>query len=196
MNMETIYVTSDLHFFHRNILRFQPNRRFSSIDEMNEYIVKHINTTVKPGEVLYHLGDLSFANAVVTNRLLSRITCDVRLIFGNHDQNLVESIRGLPNFSIIGTEKRIKHQDSEGVFHEVYMHHFPWQVWNKSHHGSMHIHGHCHGSLDQRNAGRRADVGFDTTDITGKAESRIFNLTEVIDVLRKKEIVNSRKYGE
>lgn len=192
------YVTSDLHFFHKNILKFQPNRQYASVDEMNEYIVNHINSVMDPlgpDVGLYHLGDLSFGRPDQTRKLLSRIKCNVYLLYGNHDSNLADSIEGLSNFHIVGTERRLKCEDSGGKLHDVYMHHFPWQVWNKSHHGSLHIHGHCHGSLDQSNAGRRADVGFDTTDITGKHENRIFSLVEVVDALSKKDIVTGRKYG-
>ena len=43
-----IYLTSDLHFNHANILKYEPESRpFSSIEEMNEVIIQNWNEVVK-----------------------------------------------------------------------------------------------------------------------------------------------------
>ena len=43
------------------------------------------------------------------------------------------------------------------------MSHYSMQVWNKSHHGSIHLFGHSHGSL--KGIGRSMDVGIDTNNL-------------------------------
>jgi calcineurin-like phosphoesterase family protein len=37
--------------------------------------------------------------------------------------------------------------------------HYAYEVWNKSHHGSIHVHGHSHGKLPTK-LKNRVDVGF------------------------------------
>ena len=55
-----IYLTSDLHFNHMNILKYEPESRpFSSIEEMNEVIIQNWNEVVKISDTVYVLGDMS-----------------------------------------------------------------------------------------------------------------------------------------
>jgi calcineurin-like phosphoesterase family protein len=44
----------------------------------------------------------------------------------------------------------------------IYLSHYALRTWRNSHHGSMHLHGHSHGSLPRW--GRSRDVGFVTED--------------------------------
>jgi calcineurin-like phosphoesterase family protein len=89
-----IYFISDTHFFHANILKFVDDKDnlirpgFENVEHMNEVIVTKWNTRVKPGDHVYHLGDVAFK---VTERnddlhkLLSRLNGKKRLVVGNHD---------------------------------------------------------------------------------------------------------------
>lgn len=88
--MRNIFVISDTHFFHKNILGFlkedgTPVRPgFSSVEEMNETIIDRWNKTVKPDDIVYHLGDFTFGNKKnipIANRLFGK----KRIILGNHD---------------------------------------------------------------------------------------------------------------
>ncbi len=54
--MEREFFISDLHFDHKNIIRYC-NRPFSSVDEMNHFIVNTWNRTVDLGDTVYFLGD-------------------------------------------------------------------------------------------------------------------------------------------
>lgn len=53
--MGKIYLTSDCHFNHLNIIKL--GRPFSSIEEMNETIVSNWNDTVGEEDTVYVLGD-------------------------------------------------------------------------------------------------------------------------------------------
>ena len=58
-----IWVTSDTHYNHAAILGFidyqgQRVRDFASVEEMNECLLDSWNSVVKPGDLVYHLGDV------------------------------------------------------------------------------------------------------------------------------------------
>ena len=89
--MPDIWVTSDTHFNHVNILRFTDDdgnftRKFSSVDEMNEIMIDRWNSRVKPGDKVYHLGDVLFGDRQKDGpAILSRLNGKKRLVVGNHD---------------------------------------------------------------------------------------------------------------
>ena len=50
---------SDTHFGHTNVLR-QCRPQFSSVEEMNETIIKNINDRMKKSDTLYIVGDFAY----------------------------------------------------------------------------------------------------------------------------------------
>jgi calcineurin-like phosphoesterase family protein len=83
------FVISDTHFGHTNSWeKFKledgsPLRPFTSTEEMDETMIERWNAKVKPGDTVYHLGD------VIINKkslhLVSRLNGRKILIRGNHD---------------------------------------------------------------------------------------------------------------
>jgi calcineurin-like phosphoesterase family protein len=83
------FVISDTHFGHTNSWeKFKledgsPLRPFTSTEEMDETMIERWNAKVKPGDTVYHLGD------VVINKkslhLVSRLNGRKILVRGNHD---------------------------------------------------------------------------------------------------------------
>ena len=54
-----IWMTSDLHFNHENILKYEPvSRPFATVEEMNEVLIQNWNSKIKPEDIVYVLGDL------------------------------------------------------------------------------------------------------------------------------------------
>lgn len=85
--MGEIYVISDTHFNHTNIIRFC-NRPFADVYEMNEIMVKNWNAIVTPQDKVYHLGDVMMGGGTTLDycdKLLGRLNGKKRLILGNHD---------------------------------------------------------------------------------------------------------------
>ncbi len=85
-----IWVTSDTHFNHANILNFsdkmgKPVRPFSSLEDMNETMIENWNSVVQPGDKVYHLGDVFFGDKEWFKKSWPRLKGKKRLIVGNHD---------------------------------------------------------------------------------------------------------------
>lgn len=85
--MSNLFVTSDLHFSHKGVLKFCPAERpFSSVEEMNEALIDNWNRTVTKRDTVWVLGDVSFAKTwEETAGLLDQLKGNKNLILGNHD---------------------------------------------------------------------------------------------------------------
>lgn len=93
--MAEVFILSDHHLFHDNILKFKKEdgsqlRSFSSIEEMHETIVEKHNKIVKPEDHFYFGGDVTFKLGKEFNELMSRLNGKKRLIVGNHDRYLLQ----------------------------------------------------------------------------------------------------------
>ena len=90
--MSNIWVTSDTHFNHTNILRFTDSNtgklvrpEFKDVTEMNETMIQRWNEVVRPGDKVYHLGDVFFGDKEWFKKTWPRLMGSKRLIVGNHD---------------------------------------------------------------------------------------------------------------
>ncbi len=79
----SIFVTSDLHLGHKRIINHF-NRPFYDVDHMNKTIVNNWNKTVKPEDIVYFLGDLSF-RSYRTEFWIPFLNGKIIFIKGNHD---------------------------------------------------------------------------------------------------------------
>ncbi len=80
--MRNIWVISDTHFGHSNIIRYC-GRPFNDAKEMDEKLVENWNSVVKDEDIVYHLGDVYMG--VSGRDALSKLKGRKRLILGNHD---------------------------------------------------------------------------------------------------------------
>lgn len=82
--MHNVFMTSDHHFGHKNILEYEKEARpFSSLEEMHEVLIDRWNNVVKPNDVVYHLGDFCFGKQWIS--IASRLNGRKKLVMGNHD---------------------------------------------------------------------------------------------------------------
>jgi len=99
-----IFLISDTHFYHANILTFtdsggKPVRpEFSNVKDMNDHMIERWNSVVKPEDHIYHLGDLtmergSHARAKVALAFVKNLNGHKRLVLGNHDHFDVRDYR-------------------------------------------------------------------------------------------------------
>ena len=154
------FITSDLHFFHGNIIKYCPETRgrFKDATEMNEYMIHEWNNTVAPDDQVFILGDFAFCKPEPAVKLLDRLNGGKILIEGNHDVKLAKDSQFRSRF--IGIHKYYKYRHGR---HTVIMFHYPILEWENCHHGSVHFHGHVHGKKTGREHLRIRDVGFDAT---------------------------------
>lgn len=89
---KNIWVVSDTHFNHTNILRFTDSNTgelirpgFKDVTEMNETMIQNWNSVVRPGDKVYHLGDVFFGDKEWFKRMWPRLMGSKRLLVGNHD---------------------------------------------------------------------------------------------------------------
>lgn len=88
-----IWIISDTHLSHENILKFTDSRTgnlirghlFDNIDQMDEYILEKWNSVVKPGDIVYHLGDVFMGDRERFKKQWPKFNGRKRLIVGNHD---------------------------------------------------------------------------------------------------------------
>lgn len=132
-----IWVTSDTHFNHDNILKWDNGRKgdFLSVEEMNETLIDNWNSVVKPGDKIYHLGDVFFGSKDWFKSNWPRLNGQKRLVVGNHDDikflssggffKKVQMWRMFPELSVVLTHVPI----NMNADHRKY---------------SINIHGHLH----------------------------------------------------
>lgn len=133
------WFTADLHFKHKNIIRFC-NRPFSSVEEMDETLIKNWNECVSDSDIIYHLGDFCFGDS---SSILLRLKGRIEFIKGSHDRG--SKAPYLMNIVI------------EGI--PVTLCHYAMRTWHRSHYNAFHLFGHSHGNLD--GFGKSFDVGVD-----------------------------------
>jgi calcineurin-like phosphoesterase family protein len=84
MVSRNIWVISDTHFGHENIIKYC-NRPFEDINHMDEYMIERWNSVVKPGDKVYHLGDVYMGSGERMAKNFPRLNGKKRLVLGNHD---------------------------------------------------------------------------------------------------------------
>lgn len=168
------WVTADLHFFHERIIDLCPaTRKYNDILHMHESMVSVWNLSVHQDDLVYILGDCSFANGKITADFFSKLNGRKILVSGNHDSDLLKCPEFIDCFESIHTILEVDHA---GTF--IVMCHFPMVSWNKSHFGSIHFHGHTHGHYESEF--RSLDVGVDATGYV------VSNLNEMVNQASKK----------
>lgn len=124
---QEIFVTSDLHLDHANIIKYC-DRPFRTLNEMNEKLVYNWNSAIRKGDIVYFLGDLAYGRNSSTDSWLNKLNGKIVFIKGNHDES--ESVELLDHLLV----------ESDGV--KLYLTHNPANVpisW-----GGWIIHGHVH----------------------------------------------------
>lgn len=136
-----IWFTSDLHLSHFNVIKYS-NRPFSSVQQMNEELIKRWNNKVAQNDTIYVLGDFCWGwNSNQIQETLDKLNGIKYFIYGNHDKLNPHKLAN--RWAEIVPYKRIVIEDKR-----VILSHYPIAEWDCAWHGSVHLYGHTHGKFN------------------------------------------------
>ena len=140
-----VWVTSDNHFGHINILTYE-NRvdklKVSTVEEHDQELIRRWNRIVGKDDLVLILGDFSFKKAKDTEELLKLLNGDKVLVRGNHDTFLDDKKFNKSLFKAIYDYKEIKYKGQE-----IALMHYPIQDFkhqNKEVNPAVLLFGHIH----------------------------------------------------
>ena len=111
-----VWVTSDNHFGHKNILSYE-NRvaklKVLTVAGHDDELIKRWNDIVGKQDLVLILGDFSFKKAEETNELLRQLNGDKVLVRGNHDIFLDDKKFDKSLFKAVYDYKEIKYRGQE-----------------------------------------------------------------------------------
>ena len=137
-----IFVTSDFHFGHNKDFVYA-KRGFSSVEEMNEYLVDTANLFVGPDDDFYILGDLMLGGDE-NFEYVKKLNGKLHLVYGNHDTDRrIALYKTLPNLVEDGFALRLNYKK-----YHFYLSHFPTLTGNIDketlHQMTLNLYGHTH----------------------------------------------------
>lgn len=94
-----VFVISDHHFYHNNIIRYC-NRPFETIIDMHNVMINKWNSVVKENDTVLHLGDFSFGNKRIVSRVRKHLNGKIYMVKGNHDKHGVSWYNNVGIFMI------------------------------------------------------------------------------------------------
>ena len=144
-----IYVTSDVHFMHDNIIKYC-KRPFLDISKFTIDFIKMYRDHVKEEDTVYFLGDMAYgknANFDKLKKILSVLPGHKHLVLGNHDEifsreQLEECFETVQDYIIIKDKYLLTHYPLESTpvtSHEKISH----QLLN-NYNIQIIFHGHIH----------------------------------------------------
>jgi len=167
-----IYFTSDLHAFHKNILDYD-NLPFCSVEVYREFIVKTWNDLITDEDEVYLLGDTCVGGrGSEIDYFLQSLKGKKYLVKGNHEKEIMKNKSLHRHFVWIKDYFVFDYQNQRFV-----LMHFPIEEWLNKSHGSIHLHGHSHGS--SRPQKNRLDVGFSASGLN------IWSIDDVVEYIKK-----------
>lgn len=183
----TTYMTSDLHFHHKNICSFTDRHAVVDQEHHTEWLIDMWNSTVKQNDKIYHLGDFSFASkyddvAYVVKKLHGQKL----FLKGNHDRS--KTLEQLKAEYLIQNWYHYEEIKLAGT--TACLFHFPIASWHKQSYGSVMLHGHSHGAFTE-GKGKILDVGLDSSfNLYGN--HKFFTEDNIIEYmkLREKKVVD------
>lgn len=162
-----IFLTSDCHFNHKNILAYEPESRpFATIEEMNEAIINNWNSVVTDEDEVWVCGDFFMGQLTAIDPILDRLKGKIHLVRGNHDQKNRMKIyeeRGIDVHDIAYIQYKgryfiLCHFPNESAeFVRMVVEDNSEVVW---------LYGHVHGKAPKGYVNGTYHVGADTNNLT------------------------------
>lgn len=144
-----VFFTSDLHFGHENVLRFD-HRPWKTAEEMDAELIRRWNNKVAPGDLVYVLGDLIWKTRDGdAPELLKQLNGQIILIKGNHDRFVnngaaKKCLAGVKDYDDIAVTL------NDGVTRRCILSHYFIPMYNGHRYGAIHLHGHSHNTEEAK----------------------------------------------
>lgn len=167
----TVWFTGCTHFGHDNIIIYT-KRPFVNTSAMNARLIDSWNHLVSPSDTVYHLGDVTLGDINSFKAYVGQLNGQIKIVPGNHDA------RWLKNYNSFSSPVHTRHGaitvlpplvTLEFPLEElapwplvVVLCHYPMRSWDRSHYGSLQLHSHTHGTIEE--FGRSVDVSVDSWD--------------------------------
>lgn len=140
-----IYCSSDYHFLHDREFIYKP-RGFTSIEEMDNEIIKRHNSIITQEDDVYLLGDLLLGGQQIEKglQLIAQLNGKLHLVRGNHDSDVRWAVyQELPNV----VEQKNAIYLNYRKYH-FYLSHFPTLTSNLEKESlkqaTLNLYGHTH----------------------------------------------------
>lgn len=175
-----IYFTSDLHFYHDNIIR-HVNRPFYNVEEMNKRLIKNWNERISYNDEVYILGDITMKGPDLAIKIISQLRGKKYLVRGNHDKFCQHSEFNMELFGWIKDYAEIVYNNTKFI-----LFHYPIMEWNNFFRGSIHLHGHQHNYIEYNYQNltqgiRRYDVGVDANNMAPVSADEIIEFFSMME---------------
>lgn len=135
-----IYYIGDTHFGDKRVMELA-DRPYSSIQEMDNDIVRKWNLRVRENDTVYVLGDFAFDD--ISAQVIDKLCGRKILIIGNHDE--VFSAETLRKFVCVKTIETISDCNRS-----VCLCHYPLLSYKNSVYGGYHVFGHIHNNKNDK----------------------------------------------
>lgn len=141
--MSSIFFTADTHFGHDNVIKFD-NRPFVDVRDMKEQLIAKWNNKVKPGDIVYVLGDFIWTNHNA-EEIVKALNGQIILIQGNHDRidsKVKKHLGGVKDSDFV----HIKLEN--GRIKDCVLSHYFMPFYRNHYYGAIHLHGHSHSTKE------------------------------------------------
>jgi calcineurin-like phosphoesterase family protein len=189
LDEHNVWFTADLHLYHDNIL-WMNKRPFKNCDEMWEFFKADWISKVKQEDYVFILGDVLWGSqASRLANMANSLPGHICIVMGNHDKEKTGVNGKGSNFDVFESCDRmdfirVKSQKF-GIDQLIFMSHYPTISWPQKSRGSIMLHGHVHGSMDELNeksSDLRVDVGVD-----GKlAQMKLLSFNDIYEYMLHK----------
>lgn len=144
---QKIFLTSDTHFGHKNVLTFCA-RPFEDTKDMFLSIKKNWNSVVGENDVVFHCGDVCWFNSRrETRKYLEQLNGKIYIVPGNHDKSNQFDYCSREKFVVLSDTVTVyvqNHPMAADKSIEIFLSHCPMMTWPHRTYGVPNFFGHIH----------------------------------------------------
>ncbi|MGN0293703.1 MAG: metallophosphoesterase [Lachnospiraceae bacterium] len=146
-----IYYISDLHIYNQVSLTDKDCRPFDTLEEMHNCIIRKWNARVTNDDLVIVLGDLSNADAKLTNEFLKQLHGRIALLIGNHDHYVDDPEFDRSRFEWIDEYREILDKERHVILchYPVMFYNYQYKTLADGSPMTYMLYGHLHDSMDE-----------------------------------------------